>query len=136
MAEMFKLFAAEKAQKEALYKEMHDQEEEMKKQFDVTNRAITKAVADFEETVTDYEEIRKRVETFVEEIAERCRTAIDDKEEKWLESDAGQAAEEFTQQWETDNFEGEMEEVPIVELQYEMPEELSDKLNELPDGAD
>lgn len=132
----FKLFAAEKAQKEALVKELTDQEEEMKKQFELSNRQIAKAVADFQDTVDDYEALREKAEKFREEIAERCRTEIDDKTEKWLESDAGQAAEEFTSQWENiERLDQEMEGVETIELQYELVE-LSEPFSNLPDGAE
>ena len=131
----FKLFAAELAKKKELMKELIDGETAMQDAFTAAQKQINRAVSDFEDAVSDYEATRQKVEQFRSEIAERCRTEIDDKSEKWADSEAGASAENFTTQWEEDHFNDEMETVETVELQYEIPE-LSEPLSNLPDSAE
>lgn len=87
-----------------------------------------------EEAITGYNSILAKVRDFTSGIAARGREELDNKSEKWLESDTGQSAEEWTESWET---------VELDDIDFQWPDELTidlddylENLEDLPQAAE
>lgn len=87
-----------------------------------------------EEAITGYNSILAKVRDFTSGIAARGREELDNKSEKWLESDTGQSAEEWTESWET---------VELDDIDFQWPDELTidlddylESLEDLPQAAE
>lgn len=79
---------------------------------------LTAKLADLTGPVNDairsYNSALSDAEGFARETAEAFRETCDEKSDRWRESEAGQSADSFTQEWEA--FEAsELEEIEIVE---------------------
>lgn len=87
-----------------------------------------------EEAITGYNSILAKVRDFTSGISARGREELDNKSEKWLESDTGQSAEEWTESWET---------VELDDIDFQWPDELTidlddylENLEDLPQAAE
>ena len=61
----------------------------------------TQALHAVRDALDEYEGLRTAVTDYVAQVAEDLRAEWDDKSDKWKESDAGQAADEFVSSWES-----------------------------------
>ena len=81
--------------------ELEKQKANMEMAIEIFNAAMETARVDLREAVGKYNEALDDARGFAEDIASRLENEIDDKSEKWQESDKGQAAMEFKIDWES-----------------------------------
>jgi hypothetical protein len=105
---------------------LHTAMEEVAEMVKEANEIAAAAIAAYNEALADARE-------FVETTASRLRDELDGRSEKWLESDKGQAAIEFVEQWEGETFDDlEWEDIDPPE---QPDPEWRDTLENLPDEA-
>ncbi len=83
------------------------------------------------EAIRAYNLTLLKAEAFATALAEDFRSAFDDKSERWQESDAGQEASSFVEEWE--GFQGSaLPEIAILEPELEEKPCHADALDSLP----
>ena len=95
-----KLTKDEIKQKDDHVSELEKQMANMENAVNVFNAAMETARVDLRDAVSKYNEALTAARGFAEDIASRLENEIDDKSEKWQESDKGQAAASFKDDWE------------------------------------
>jgi predicted nucleic acid-binding Zn-ribbon protein len=97
--------------------------------------AVQTAYDALQDKVTAYNETLAPLREFKDDISSRLEEEISDKSERWQESDKGQAASEWQQEWANADIEDiELDGVPTLDLRIDSPadeiEQLSDELSE------
>jgi arginyl-tRNA synthetase len=81
------------------------------------NDALSEAYGNLKIALDEYESERERIASDVEEIASDLRGKWDNKSEKWQESDKGQSAATFVEEWEN---------VSLDEFEVDEPDEINE----------
>jgi hypothetical protein len=95
-----KLTKAEVIRQTKLVAELRVQEYAMTAAIEDFNTAMDSARVDLREAVEKYNEVISEVNGFALDIATRLQDEIDEKSEKWQESEKGEAAVAFKDEWE------------------------------------
>jgi arginyl-tRNA synthetase len=81
------------------------------------NDALSEAYGNLKIALDEYESEREGIASDVEEIASDLREKWDNKSEKWQESDKGQSAATFVEEWEN---------VSLDEFEVDEPDEINE----------
>jgi hypothetical protein len=101
----------------------------------VANEAVEAAVAKANEAVRAFNVVLEEAEAFVSDLASTFRDDYDEKSDKWKESENGESASSFVEEFENVSFE-EIEAFALPELEVENDvDDLADKLRDLPTEA-
>lgn len=105
---------------------LREAEGEVRSAIETFNAAVAVAWTAVEEKVADYNVVVSDVQSFVESVASDNRDKLDARSERYLESDKGQADEEWVGSWENlDVCELELEEPsPVDEPEFGLADEL------------
>src|SRR5574343_1903149 len=112
----FKLTKAELKRRDELAASLELAGAELSKGIETFNEEVSKLFgAHVEVALIKYNEVLQEAQEFREDVVGRLEDEASDKSERWQESEAGQAAEEFTSEW---------RELSLDEVQIEEPEPL------------
>jgi len=112
----FKLSKKEDAEREVLAAKLENAAQELEQKIADFNRMLWESNSILQEAIDAYNDVLDQAQSFVEEISEAAENEHAEKSESWQESDRGQAAYEWVEEWRN------------VELDYviiDMPDELS-----------
>lgn len=130
-----KLSKAEERRREELAEKLEAAGQEVNARFAELLKLLTDAEHDVNKAIRDYNKILLEAEAFVEGVAEEMRDSFDDKSERWQDSDKGQSAAAFVEEWE--QFEAsELREVAILMPELEEEPCHATELRELPAESD
>ena len=110
-----------------LTKEQEEKRGDLIARLQEASDEVDQAVSDFNETLIDaregvdsavaaYNVILKDVRRFTEDMATQAEEAIEEKSDKWKESDRGHAASEWLYEWAN---------IDLEDAEIDFPEELS-----------
>jgi hypothetical protein len=129
----FKLTRSEESRLELLRDKLADARLTLEAVFNAQSAVIEDAYAEINAALAPYNEIVEEARGFVEDIASEREGEWDDKSERWQESDRGQAARDWFEQWRSA---AECEIETIDDLEPTVPEfnpvDVSDLLENLP----
>jgi hypothetical protein len=94
-------------------------------EFQRTRVALHAAVQDYNIMVERHNRSLARAREFVETVAAELRDAVDEKSDKWKDSDAGQAAEGMVEEWEN----ARLEDVELLQVLEPDPPHFEESLN-------
>jgi hypothetical protein len=129
----FKLSKQETADREGHVERLEKVWGELTEAVNAYNTGVAKLREPVDKAVADYNEALGEAKAFAEQVASRLEGEYDDKSEKWQEGEAGEAAAEFRDAWQS---------VDLEDLANEWPEDLAiedpdhaPELSELPTEA-
>lgn len=100
--------------------------------LEVLNIRLQNAVADFNDNaLARYNEAVEEAQAFRDQITERLDTEIGKRSDDWRQTDAGENAIEFTEEWSAVDFE-EIEVIEIEVIEIDPSEWLDEALEQLP----
>lgn len=130
----FKLTKEELATRAALVQDLTEAANRLDVAVSEYNKMVDEHRPDVEKILSDYNNILSRAEEFCSGIAGTAETDMGDKSEKWMESEKGEAAQEYVNAWEG---------ITLDEITIDWPDELvvgelghATELDELPQEAD
>jgi hypothetical protein len=130
----FKLDKKETARQEELVADLRKASSELEDAVSVYNDALEKLKAPVEEALKKYNDVVEEARGFSADIASRADDEITDKSERWQESERGEAASSWKDEWEN---------ASLDEIEIEFPDEIAvagndhaDTLEGLPTEAD
>lgn len=112
----FKLSKDELAQRDLLIDKLNAASSALTDAINAYNEGIALLKEPAERALEAYNEAAVAAREFAADIASQAEQDMSEKSEKWLESDRGQAAEAFKQEWES---------AELDDIELEFPEELS-----------
>lgn len=125
-----KLNKTEQAQKLALYDALAEATSKLEQAANTFNEVKTQALGVLNDEVRAYNIVLDTVRDFVEGITSQLVDNIEEKSEKWQESDNGQTAIAFKDEWE--NFEIEpLDEIDVDDIEM-FDNDTADRLSDLP----
>lgn len=104
-----KLTKDEIKQRDGFIADLEKGSSNLEEAFKVFNSVLEGARIDLRDAVGKYNEALAAARGFAEDIASRLEDEIDDKSEKWQESDKGQAAAAFKDDWESVEFQDDLD---------------------------
>lgn len=114
---MFKLTKAELAQRADLVAALSIASGVLTDAIDEFNASLAAAREKLESIVNDYNETLSKARDFAEDIAQSRRDEWNDKSERWQESEAGQNANAFVDEWEG---------IELDDIEIEFPEPIEE----------
>lgn len=111
----FKLTKDQAAEKSRLTDEIVGAKAKIEQAMQAYNTSVAALRPPVEEVVTQLNNLLAEAREFCSGIAAKAQDDIDEKSDKWQDSDAGQAAMEWQQGWEG---------VELDDLDYQWPDEL------------
>jgi hypothetical protein len=112
----FKLDKQEKERRDQIVADIYESAGKLEDAIAVYNDEMTKLRGPLDEAIRNYNEVVESARGFAEDIASAADCAIDDKSEKWQDSDNGQAAVLWKDEWESASFD---------EIEVEYPDDLT-----------
>ena len=101
---------------------------------DLYNKSVEDLRSPVEIAVTKYNQLLSKARELCKEVAEEAEQDIGDKDEDWLETEKGLAAQSYQESWDS---------IELDDIDYQWPEELeieipdhADELKDLPEEAD
>ena len=107
----------------------------LSKEADVVENAaneVNDRIAALNEKIAAYNNTLKNVRDFVDEVVDRMQAYHGERSEDWQESDAGSAYQEWTDAWETADF----DDIPTANPIDPMEPKHNQELEELPDSPE
>lgn len=129
----FSLSKAEEKYRQTLINDLHEAEDEILGLIKGAEDTISEQVERVNEKIREYNQLLENARSFVANRVTEFQEAYDEKSEKWQEGDAGTAAQELINEWESYSPE-DLEEVSGAEI--ETPDfEAADNLEALSSQA-
>jgi hypothetical protein len=128
-----KITKAQEKRRAELVVALHERGSLVRERFAALLEYLSVAAVPVNEALRSYNEAVKQAEAFAAEVASELREAVEEKSDRWKESDAGQAAESFASEWE------EFAARPIPQIHIidpELEEKPCHALSELPSESD
>lgn len=129
----FKLDKQESLRRAGLVASLQEAWGKIEDAVDVYNDAVAELKGPVAEAIEAYNEIATEAAGFAEDVATRAEGEFDDKSEKWQESERGQAAGGWRDEWQS---------LDLATIEPEFPDDLAiddpghaDALEGLPDEA-
>lgn len=130
----FKLTKDESAQRDKILAELNETRDVLEAAISAYNSVVEEAKPPVEEALEKYNAVVERAQSFAVDIANQAETDIDEKSEAWQESERGEAAVEWKDEWLDAEFSAYELEFPD-ELQFDQPDH-AETLEGLPEAAD
>src|SRR5262245_21534791 len=111
----FKLTKEEIAKRDEIFAALNEKYAELETAVGEYNEAVGKAQTEVENVLAEYNKVLADARELAQDIANDADSEMMEKSEKWADSDAGQAAQAFKDEWEGLN---------LDDLEIEFPGEL------------
>lgn len=130
----FKLTKADMARRDDLINKLSELRDELEQRVEDVNDALDTAVEALRQGIVEYNELLEEARGFTADIVSQAQEDIADKSERWQESERGEAAQGWADEWENAYFEDvetpQIERIDLGALDHD------GVLGELPECAD
>lgn len=113
----FKLTKPEMVRRDYLVAKLAEMRDELEKRVEDVNDALDTAVEALRQGIVEYNELVEEARGFSSDIASQAQEDIGDKSERWQESERGEAAKSWADEWESADFEDvELPQIERIDL--------------------